>query len=85
MEIKPSGSVPTRRQPKESFTGVAWQDPTRPVFVTLMDLGGQVEFQCDRGRQHTVCYGDPVVAKEPEPARAPQIAMPPAPPMPTVD
>ena len=27
MEIKPSGSVPTRRQPKESFTGVVWQDP----------------------------------------------------------
>ena len=26
MEIKPSGSVPTRRQPKESFTGVVWQD-----------------------------------------------------------
>jgi quercetin dioxygenase-like cupin family protein len=27
MEIKPCGSVPTRRQPKESFTGVVWQDP----------------------------------------------------------
>jgi quercetin dioxygenase-like cupin family protein len=27
MEIKSSGSVPTRRQPKESFTGVVWQDP----------------------------------------------------------
>ena len=27
MDIRPSGSVPTRRQPKESFTGVVWQDP----------------------------------------------------------
>ena len=27
MEIRPSGSVPTRRQPKDSFTGVVWQDP----------------------------------------------------------
>ena len=27
MDIRPMGSVPTRRQPKESFTGVVLQDP----------------------------------------------------------
>jgi len=27
MDIKPLGSVPTRRAPKEYFTGTVWQDP----------------------------------------------------------
>ena len=27
MDIKPSGSVPSRRMPAESFTGTVWQDP----------------------------------------------------------
>ena len=27
MEIKPSGSRPTKRAPSESFTGTVWQDP----------------------------------------------------------
>jgi cytochrome P450 len=38
MDIKPSGSVPTRRQPKESFTGAVWQDPIieAPAGVTFL-------------------------------------------------
>ena len=27
MDIRASGTMPTRRQPKESFTGTVWQDP----------------------------------------------------------
>ncbi len=27
MEIRPSGSVPTRRAPADAFTGTVWQDP----------------------------------------------------------
>jgi quercetin dioxygenase-like cupin family protein len=27
MDIKPCGSIPTRRAPEEWFTGTVWQDP----------------------------------------------------------
>jgi hypothetical protein len=27
MDIKPLGSVPSRRGPADSFTGTVWQDP----------------------------------------------------------
>lgn len=44
MEIKPSGSRPTKRAPSDSFTGTVWQDPiieapeparVRSVLVTF--------------------------------------------------
>src|SRR4051812_2476657 len=43
MDIKPSGSVPTRRQPKESFTGVAWQDPI--IEAPARIRAGRVAFE----------------------------------------
>ena len=45
MEIKPSGSVPTRRQPKESFTGVAWQDPIIEAPAPARVRSGRVSFE----------------------------------------
>jgi quercetin dioxygenase-like cupin family protein len=45
MEIKPSGSVPTRRQPKESFTGVVWQDPIIEAPAPARVRAGRVSFE----------------------------------------
>ena len=45
MEIKPSGSVPTRRQPKESFTGVVWQDPIIEAPAPARIRAGRVSFE----------------------------------------
>src|SRR3954466_547280 len=45
MEIKPSGSVPTRRQPKESFTGVVWQDPIIEAPAPARIRSGRVSFE----------------------------------------
>ena len=45
MEIKPSGSVPTRRQPKESFTGVVWQDPIIEAPAPARLRAGRVSFE----------------------------------------
>jgi len=45
MEIKPSGSVPTRRQPKDSFTGVVWQDPIIEAPAPARVRSGRVSFE----------------------------------------
>ena len=45
MEIKPSGSVPTRRQPQESFTGVVWQDPIIEAPAPARIRAGRVSFE----------------------------------------
>jgi quercetin dioxygenase-like cupin family protein len=45
MDIKPSGSVPTRRQPKESFTGVVWQDPIVEAPAPARIRAGRVSFE----------------------------------------
>jgi quercetin dioxygenase-like cupin family protein len=45
MEIKPSGSVPTRRQPKDSFTGVVWQDPIIEAPAPARIRAGRVSFE----------------------------------------
>jgi quercetin dioxygenase-like cupin family protein len=45
MDIKSSGSVPTRRQPKESFTGVVWQDPIIEAPAPARIRSGRVSFE----------------------------------------
>ena len=45
MDIRPSGSVPTRRQPKESFTGVVWQDPIIEAPAPARIRAGRVSFE----------------------------------------
>ena len=45
MEIKASGSVPTRRQPKDSFTGVVWQDPIIEAPAPACIRAGRVSFE----------------------------------------
>ena len=45
MDIEPSGSVPTRRQPKESFTGVVWQDPIIEAPAPARIRSGRVSFE----------------------------------------
>jgi quercetin dioxygenase-like cupin family protein len=45
MDIKSSGSVPTRRQPKESFTGVVWQDPIIEAPAPARVRAGRVSFE----------------------------------------
>jgi quercetin dioxygenase-like cupin family protein len=45
MEIKASGSVPTRRQPKESFTGTVWQDPIIEAPAPARIRAGRVSFE----------------------------------------
>src|SRR3954447_16161889 len=45
MDIRPSGSVPTRRQPKESFTGVVWQDPIIEAPEPARIRSGKVSFE----------------------------------------
>jgi len=45
MDIRASGSVPTRRQPKESFTGVVWQDPIIEAPPPARVRAGRVSFE----------------------------------------
>src|SRR5260370_1798652 len=45
MDIRPSGSVPTRRQPKESFSGVVWQDPIIEAPAPARIRSGRVSFE----------------------------------------
>jgi quercetin dioxygenase-like cupin family protein len=45
MEIKPSGSVPTRRGPAESFTGTVWQDPIIEAPAPARIRGSWVRFE----------------------------------------
>ena len=45
MDIKFSGSVPTRRQPQESFTCVVWQDPIIEAPAPARIRAGRVSFE----------------------------------------
>jgi len=45
MDIRVSGSVPTRQQPKESFTGVVRIDPLFPVSPPSRAAGNAVTFE----------------------------------------
>jgi quercetin dioxygenase-like cupin family protein len=45
MDIKRLGSVPTRRQPKDSFTGVVWQDPIIEAPAPARVRSGRVSFE----------------------------------------
>src|SRR3984893_7319621 len=45
MDIKSSGSVPTGRQPKESFTGVVWQDPIIEAAAPARIRSGKESFE----------------------------------------
>ena len=45
MDIKSSGSVPTRRQPQDSFTGVVWQDPIIEAPAPARIRAGRVSFE----------------------------------------
>jgi quercetin dioxygenase-like cupin family protein len=44
-DIKRLGSVPTRRQPKDSFTGVVWQDPIIEAPAPARVRSGRVSFE----------------------------------------
>ena len=45
MDIKPSGSVPSRRAPAESFTGTVWQDPIIEAPAPARLRGAFVRFE----------------------------------------
>ena len=45
MDIKKAGTVPTRRQPKESFTGIVWQDPIIEAPAPARIRSGRVSFE----------------------------------------
>ena len=45
MDIKKLGTVPTRRQPKESFTGTVWQDPIIEAPAPARIRCGRVSFE----------------------------------------
>jgi quercetin dioxygenase-like cupin family protein len=45
MEIKKLGTVPTRRQPPEYFSGVAWQDPIIEAPAPARVRSGRVSFE----------------------------------------
>jgi len=63
MEIRPSGSVPTRRQPKESFTGVVLQDPIIEAPAPARIRAGRVSFEPGaRTAWHTHPLGQTLIA-----------------------
>jgi quercetin dioxygenase-like cupin family protein len=45
MEIRRCGSVPTRRQPADAFTGTAWQDPIIEAPAPARIRSGRVGFE----------------------------------------
>jgi len=45
MEIKPLGSVPSRRGPAESFTGTVWQEPIIEAPAPARIRGAFVRFE----------------------------------------
>jgi quercetin dioxygenase-like cupin family protein len=45
MEIKPGGSLPTRRGPADSFTGTVWQDPIVEAPAPARIRAGRVSFE----------------------------------------
>ena len=54
MEIHLAGSRPTRRAPKESFTGTVWQDPIITAQPPMQLNSSRVAFEpCARTAWHT--------------------------------
>ena len=45
MDIHLAGSRPTRRAPKESFTGTVWQDPIITPQAPMRVVAGRVAFE----------------------------------------
>jgi quercetin dioxygenase-like cupin family protein len=45
MDIRRCGSVPTRRQPADAFTGTAWQDPIIEAPAPARIRCGRVSFE----------------------------------------
>ena len=45
MDIHLTGSRPTRRAPKESFTGTVWQDPIITPQAPMRIVAGRVAFE----------------------------------------
>jgi quercetin dioxygenase-like cupin family protein len=45
MDIRPSGSAPSRRGPAESFTGIVWQDPIIEAPAPARVRSGLVRFE----------------------------------------
>ena len=45
MDIQLAGSVPTRRAPKESFTGTVWQDPIITAQKPARVVAARVAFE----------------------------------------
>ena len=45
MEIKPAGSVPSRRMPADWFTGTVWQDPIIEAPDPARIRAGRVSFE----------------------------------------
>ena len=45
MEIKPLGSMPSRRMPADSFTGTVWQDPIIEAPAPARLRAGRVSFE----------------------------------------
>src|SRR5215813_4851996 len=45
MDIKPSGSVPSRRMPDDWFTGTVWQDPIIEAPTPARIRAGRVSFE----------------------------------------
>jgi quercetin dioxygenase-like cupin family protein len=45
MDIHPAGSRPTRRAPKESFTGTVWQDPIIEAPAPARIRAARVSFE----------------------------------------
>ena len=45
MDIRPSGSVPSRRGPADSFTGTVWQDPIIETPAPARVRSGLVRFE----------------------------------------
>jgi len=48
MDIKPLGSVPSRRGPADSFTGTVWQDPIIEAPAPARIRGAFVRRTLDR-------------------------------------
>ncbi len=45
MDIKPCGSVPTRRAPADAFTGTVWQDPIIEAPAPARIRAARVSFE----------------------------------------
>ena len=45
MDIKPCGSVPTRRAPADAFTGTVWQDPIIEAAAPARIRAARVSFE----------------------------------------